>query len=96
MALVEFSRTAVTHLDHLIDSRSLPGDTRSRVVGASRHLEHFPESGAVLEGKLARYRFVLGPWSWMLIIYEYFADDDLVVITGIEDSREADAATADR
>lgn len=78
----------------MIDAYELPTGTRKRVARSVAHLAEFPDSGSPLEGKHEDLRFVLGPWSWMLIIYAQL--DDLVAITTIEDSRTVTAATADR
>ncbi len=42
----------------------------------------------------AGYRFVLGPWPWMLLVYWFDTERDLVFVVSIEDARQADAATA--
>lgn len=73
----------------------LPSDTRVRVVEAVRPLELFPEAGAPIDGARG-LRFILGPWHWMLIIYRWRSRTNLVEVVAIEDSREADSATANR
>lgn len=40
-------------------------------------------------------RFLLGPWRWMLIVYEYIELDDRVVVVTIQDARTSSATTAD-
>lgn len=35
------------------------------------------------------YRFLLGPWRWMLIVYVYDAQADEVTVVGFEDARSA-------
>ena len=79
----------------MVELYGLPGNTRRRVAGCVEHLIHYPDSGALLPGRWEGYRFVLGPWTWMLIIYEVI-DDDLVAVVAFEDSRTGSAATADR
>jgi len=37
---------------------------------------------------------VLGPWRWMLIVYELFEDEDRVVIVSIQDARSSTAVTS--
>ena len=49
-----------------------------------------------LEGHWQGFRFLLGPWRWMLIVYEYFESEDRVVIVTIQDGRSSAAATAAR
>ncbi len=73
----------------------LPADTRKRVARCVAHLARFPDSGAKLTGDWDGFRFVLGPWSWMLIVYE-LVDEALVAVVSVEDARSGGAATADR
>lgn len=37
-------------------------------------------------------RCVLGPWRWMLIVYRYRDDADIVEILAVHDSRMSTAA----
>lgn len=78
----------------MVELYGLPSNTRRRVARCVEHLTDFPNSGAPLLGRWEGYRFVLGPWPWMLIIYE-LVDDGLVAVVAFEDSRKSDAATAD-
>lgn len=39
-------------------------------------------------------RFLLGPWRWMLLVYEYDEAADRVVILTIHDARSSSAATS--
>jgi hypothetical protein len=94
MARVELAAAAVVDLDRLVAVLSLPADTRRRVAWSLRPLGHFPLLGAELGGRWSGMRFVLGPWRWMLIVYEYTEADDRVVVT-IQDARSSHAATAD-
>ena len=96
MARVELAQTAVDDLERLISTHSLPADTRERVKRSLRPLEDFPHIGAPLEGRWQGFRFLLGPWRWMLIVYEYFEDEERVVIVTIQDGRSSRAATATR
>ena len=50
--------------------------------------------GSPLEGRWNGSRFLLGPWRWMLLIYEHVEEIDTVFVTTIQDSRRADAATS--
>jgi hypothetical protein len=94
MAAVELARDAVVSLDALIRTHSLPSDTRARVAKSLRAVEQFPAIGPQLAGRWDGFRFVLGPWRWMLLIYVHLADEDRVVVVTIEDARSATAATA--
>lgn len=95
MARVELAQAAVEDLERLISTHSLPPDTKERVKRSLRPLD-FPYIGAPLEGRWEGFRFLLGPWRWMLIAYEYFEDEQRVVIETIQDGRSSRAATAAR
>ena len=96
MARAELAQAAVEDLERLIVTHSLPGDTRERVKRSLRPVEDFPYIGAPLAGRWQGLRFLLGPWRWMLIVYEYFEEDGRVVIVTIQDGRSSGAATAAR
>lgn len=53
-------------------------------------------AGAQLHGRWTGYRFVLGPWRWMLVVYDYDETLDRVAIVTIQDSRASQAATSDQ
>lgn len=91
MARVDLARTAVEDLEELIRTHSLPGDTRERVRRVLAGLERFPLLGRELAGAWIGYRFVLGPWRWVVIVYEYIEDEDHVVVVTIQDGRSARA-----
>ena len=92
MARVEVSRSAATDLDRLIRTHSLPKNTKQKFKGAVRSLARFPSLGPELGGRWSGFRFVLGPWRWMLVVYVYFEDDDRVVFVTIQDARSSRAA----
>lgn len=96
MARVELAQTAVDDLERLISTHSLPPDTTERVKRSLRTLEDFPHIGAPLGGRWEGFRFLLGPWRWMLIVYEYFDDEERVVVVAIQDGRSSRAVTAMR
>ncbi|MDX1659937.1 MAG: type II toxin-antitoxin system RelE/ParE family toxin [Nitriliruptorales bacterium] len=95
MARVELTRAAVEDLDRLIAVLSLPADTRERVRRNLEPLAEFPRLGPELAGRWEGTRFLLGPWRWMLLVYEYFEDDDRVVVLTIQDARSSSAATSE-
>ncbi len=95
MARVELAAAAVEDLDRLIIALSLPADTRRRVARSLGAVQEFPELGAELSGRWSGMRFLLGPWRWMLIVYEYIEADDRVVVVTIQDARSSRAATAE-
>jgi plasmid stabilization system protein ParE len=90
---VELSAAAIEDLDRLIRSHSLPRDTKARVRQALRPLARFPLLGAGLEGRWAGFRFVLGPWRWMILVYVYLEADQRVVVVMIQDGRSSPFAT---
>jgi hypothetical protein len=59
-------------------------------------LSRFPLLGAPLTGRWAPFRFVIGPWRWMLIVYWYDELIDGVFVVTIQDARSSSAATAGR
>ena len=93
MAAVVITPTARQDLETLIRSHSLPEDTIVRFKRSIASLETFPRLGASLEGRWAHYRFVLGPWRWMLVVYLYDEGLDRVAIATIQDARSSRAAT---
>jgi plasmid stabilization system protein ParE len=94
LAGVALSAIAVEDLDRLILTHSLPGDTRERVRHSLRDLQRFPRMGTELSGSWSPFRFVLGPWRWLLIVYTYDEAHDLVVVATIQDARSSSAATS--
>ena len=95
MARVELARAAVEDLDRLIAVLSLPADTRDRVRRSLAALAEFPRLGPALTGRWSGLRFLLGPWRWMLLIYEYDEDANRVVILTVQDARSSSAATSE-
>lgn len=96
MASVIVTPTAERNLESLIESHSLPGSTRERVRLSLGPVRQFPLLGAQLEGRWAGFRFVLGPWRWMLVVYWYDESTDQVAIVTIRDGRSARAPTTSR
>lgn len=96
MARVELALAAVQDLDDLIRTHSLPADTRTRVARSLRSLERFPLIGPALSGRSEGFRFLVGPWRWLLLVYVLVEPEDRVVVVTIQDARAATAATAGR
>ena len=94
MARVTLSVVAVEDLDRLILTHSLPSDTRQRVARSLRPLELFPRIGHALDGRWSRFRFVLGPWRWLLVVYAYDEQRDEVLVVTLQDARSSSAATS--
>jgi hypothetical protein len=93
VARVELATAAVEDLDELIRTHTLPADTRSRVARSLGALERFPLLGAALEGRWDGFRFVLGPWRWLLVVYAFIESEDRVVVVTIQDARSSTSAT---
>jgi hypothetical protein len=87
---------AAADLEQMIATHSLPEDTSARVRRSIEPLARFPLLGAPLAGRWQDFRFVLGPWRWMLIVYAYEVETDVVAIATIQDGRSSTAATAAR
>lgn len=96
MAPVELATAAVEDLERLIRSHSLPDDTRARVQRSLRPLEIFPTIGPALAGRWEGFRFLLGPWRWMLLVYLVIEPEDRIVVITIQDGRSSTAATTGR
>lgn len=96
MPRVELTATAVADLDRMIRTHSLPADTKRRVKRVLVPLRRFPRLGPQLTGRWRGFRFLLGPWRWMVIVYVLLKDDDRVVVVTIQDARSSTAATAER
>jgi plasmid stabilization system protein ParE len=94
MTSVVVSPEAADSLARLIVSHNLPADTRERVRRSIRPLAEFPLLGRSLEGGgYDGLRFVLGPWRWMVVVYEHDVTGEVVNILAIEDARSSTAAT---
>lgn len=72
----------------------LPADTWVRIARSLRRLEDFPFAGPELGGRWAPTRFVLGPWSWMVLLYRHEESSDRVYIVAMHDGRSATSVTA--
>ena len=96
MAGVELAAAALEDLEQLIRTHSLPDDTRRRVASSPRVLERFPLVGPALDGRWEGFRFVLGPWRWLLLVYVVIEPEDRVVVVTIQDARSSAAATRSR
>lgn len=92
MAQVAISCGAVDDLNRLIATHRLPADTRRRFKSAIRSVGEFPHMGTPLHAEgWQGFRYIGGPWPWMISIYEYLESDDLVLIVSVEDTRASTA-----
>jgi hypothetical protein len=81
----------------MIRTHSLPSDTKPRVQRSVRRLERFPLLGrAIDQGQWAGYRFILGPWRWLIVLYKYDLENHTVMVASFEDARSSKAATSSR
>jgi plasmid stabilization system protein ParE len=96
VADVLVSPRANADLDELIERHDLPADTRERVRRRLQRLGTFPRTGQKLPDNWEGFRYILGPWRWMLIVFLFDEGADEVIIVTIQDSRTASAATAGR
>lgn len=87
MAKVELAAAAVEDLDRLIAVLTLPADSRERVRRSLAALQEFPRLGSELKGRWSGMRFILGPWRWMLIVYQFDETGDRVTVVTIQDAR---------
>ena len=94
MARVELADAALEDLDALIRTHSLPEGTRARVARSLRPLERFPLMGPALSGRWDGFRFVLGTWRWMLLVYVFIEAEHRVVVVTVQDGRSWSAATS--
>lgn len=93
MAEVRLAKAAEADLGRLIEFLALPGDTRLRVKRSLFVLGEFPLIGRALHGRWRPLRFIVGPWSWMLLVYTYDEPSDVVTVVTIQDARSAVAST---
>jgi plasmid stabilization system protein ParE len=94
VAEVRLSAVAVEDVERVILTHSLPADTKARVARSLEPLSRFPLLGRELEGRWSPFRFILGPWRWMLILYIYDELEDVVLVVTIQDARSSSAATS--
>ena len=90
---MEIARAAADDLRRLILTHSLPADTPARVRTSLEPLRTFPRLGPALEGRWEGFRFVVGPWRWMILVYRHFPEQDRVVVVTIQDARSSAAVT---
>jgi hypothetical protein len=96
VARVEVSLAARDDLDLLMLTHSPRLDTRDRVRGVLRTLESFLDIGLSFGGRWSGLRLVLGPWRWMVIVYEHLDAADRIVVVTVQDARSFGSATGER
>jgi plasmid stabilization system protein ParE len=93
MARVRVTARAVEDLAMLVASHGLRRDTGKRVSRRLRALREFPLLGRALSGRYEGMRYVLGPWPWLLIVYEFREASDDVIVLAMFDARSATSLT---
>jgi hypothetical protein len=96
VAQVVVTPQAQRDVDEAISALNLPDDAWARIGRSLRVLETFPFAGPELAGRWAPARFVVGPWSWMILLYRYEESSDQVYVVAMHDGRSAVSATAVR
>jgi len=97
MAQVVVAPSALDDLERLIKTHSLPPTTKARVKRSLGRLGRFPLLGrAIEEGRWSGYRFILGPWRWLVILYKYDEGSETVMVASFEDGRSSAAGTGSR
>lgn len=92
MARVVIARPALDHLDSIVATHGLPLSARARVKAALGLLAEFPMLGRRLGGEWTGCRVMIGPWPWLLVVYRYAEDDDLVRVLAFHDARTSTGA----
>lgn len=96
MAQVIIAPQAQRDVNEAISALTLPDDAWTRIGRSLRALETFPLAGPELAGRWTPTRFVIGPWSWMILLYRYEESSDRVYVVAMHDGRSAASATAGR
>ncbi|HEY5709593.1 MAG TPA: hypothetical protein VIS51_09375 [Solirubrobacterales bacterium] len=96
MAQVVVTPRAQRDVDEAIYALNLPDNAWTRIGRSLRVLETFPLAGPELEGRWAPARFVIGPWSWMILLYHHEESSGRVYVVAMHDGRSAASATAVR
>ena len=91
MATVIVADPARQDLAYLIRTHSLPASAPDRVRRSIEPLAAYPLLGPALGGRWDGFRFILGPWPWMLIVYFYDGERDLVIVVTVQDVRSGDS-----
>jgi len=90
---VEIAQAAADDLRRLVLTHSLPPDTPARVRTSLEPLQTFPLLGPALHGRWEGFRFVVGPWRWLILVYRHFPEENRVVVATVQDARSSNAVT---
>jgi len=94
MTRILVAPSARDDLHRLIRSHSLPADTPERVRRSLSRMERFPLLGRTLSGPWSRYRFLLGPWRWLIVTYTFDAEADTIMVVSVDDARSSTSVTS--
>jgi len=94
VARVVVTPAARDDLARLIRTHTLPPDTVARVARILRRLETFPLLGAELQGCWEGFRFVLGPWRWLIVVYVVDDAREQMSVVTMQDARSSTAPTS--
>ena len=83
-------------VEEAISAYGLPADTWARISRSLRALENSPLAGHALTGPKVSARFVLGPWSWMILLYRYEKPSDEIYLIAVHDARSVTSPSAMR
>jgi len=96
MARVVVTKSARADLQAMILTHGLPPSSTDRVRASLMVLAGRPRLGPSLDGRWQGFRFILGPWPWMLLICTWDEEVDEVSVVTIQDARSASAAASER
>ena len=96
MATLLITARARGDLDELIETRELPPYAAARYGARIDQLTHFPLSGRQVSGRTRWLRLLVGPWPWIITVYDYDAATDRVTVLTVQDARMRPATGSGR
>ena len=91
MAQIVITAQARSDIEIAARTLELPPTYWVRIARSLRKLETFPLAGPQLQGRWAPNRLILGPWSWMILLYRYDEFADRVSVIAMHDARAGDS-----
>ena len=92
MTRVLVAPSAWAGLRDLVRTHNLPEDVERRVKHSLEPLARFPRLGREIDaGRWAGFRFLIGPWPWLILVYRYDEEIDTAMVVLIVDGRTAAA-----
>ncbi len=95
MSEIVLTRETSRDLERLIRTHSLPPQTPRRVRRSLEILREFAAAGVGLRGRWKSYRFLVGPWRWMIFVYRYDPDRDAAIVLRVFDGRSESSPTGE-